>query len=663
MFTLTVRHVDDSDPPQFEVARGRDGKTAKPVAVLPPTGYPVHGRPDTDLIRELRWYLETFLDYPFPPATDRAGRVQDALEEWGRKAFDALFGSRQAGGFFDKATRDGYEQLQLQISSDDPRILAWPWEALRDPQAEFLAQTCRIERRLNQIRDPLPISEKLPSDRVNILLVTARPYEADVRYRSISRPLVELVEKRDLPAEVHLLRPPTLAGLREHLRQRPDFYHIVHFDGHGSYGSEVPTGDHRHSLRGPQGRLIFETDEGEEYPVTAETLSALLREHRIPAVVLNACQSGMVDEEAEDAFASVAASLLKAGVRSVVGMAYSLYVSGAQQFLPAFYGRLFEVGSTAEATRAGRQEMYANPDRVCARGRFPLGDWLVPVLYQQDPLDLSFATRAKVERADKEASLPQEARDEENPYGFIGRDGAILKLERAMRQRPAGVLIQGLGGVGKTTLARGFVGWLASTEGLGNGCLWLTFSEVRSAEYVFNRMGEPLMGDQFSAAPLDEKIDALAEVLEEHPFVVVWDNFEVARGIPGTSVEANLGGEDQQLLSGFLKRLRGGRTKVIITSRSDEDWLGIERIRISIGGLVGEEQWDYCESILRDLGLNVDRKDEDLIKLMELLDGHPLAMRAILPKLEKRPAGELAAALQSNLDALDLKDGEVHAKL
>ena len=63
-------------------------------------------------------------------------------------------------------------------------------------------------------------------------------------------------------------------------------------------------------------------------------------------------------------------------------MGYSLDVSGAQEFRPAFYRRLFEVGSVAEAVRAGRQEMLAHKGRVCARGRYPLEDWLLPVLYQ-----------------------------------------------------------------------------------------------------------------------------------------------------------------------------------------------------------------------------------------------------------------------------------------
>ena len=133
-------------------------------------------------------------------------------------------------------------------------MLGWPWEALHDPQVGQLAQTCQIERRLNTVRKPDKVGQRWPKDQVNILLVTARPYEADVLYRSISRPLVELIDKQDLPAQVTVLRPPTFESLREHLHERPNHYHIVHFDGHGSYGqAHAPSGG-PHMLQGPEGR-------------------------------------------------------------------------------------------------------------------------------------------------------------------------------------------------------------------------------------------------------------------------------------------------------------------------------------------------------------------------------------------------------------------------
>jgi len=221
-----------------------------------------------------------------------------------------------------------------------------------------------------------------------------------------------------------------------------------------------------------------------------------------------------------------------------------------------------------------------------------------------------------------------------------------------MHRKPAGLLIQGLGGVGKTTLARGFLQWLQATDGLGKGGFWFAFQDIRSAEFVFNRMGEALFGPQFITAEMVAKLDALAKVFRENRFLIVWDNFEVVRGIPGTPVAATLSGEDQALLKTFLAKLRGGQTKVIITSRSDEEWLETtNRYEIPLGGLQGEERWDYCEVILRDLGLTIDRKDADLVTLMDLLGGHPLAMRAILPRLAKLKAAALIQALQSNLCA------------
>lgn len=625
----------------------------------------MEGRPNSDLTVELRWYLEEFLDYPFPPRTEQAERVRTALQGWGRAAFAALFGGGHGRDWYVEAARGELNKVVLEVSSDDPRVLAWPWEALYDEERGHVVHQCRLGRRLNRQSDPLPLSEDLPQDRLNILLVTARPYGRDVPYRSISRPLVELLKAQKLPARVHLLRPPTLERLRAHLHQKPNHYHLLHFDGHGGYGS-VPEAD-RHRLRGLQGHLVFEDEKGEADPVPAETLSTLLGEHRLPAVVLNACQSAMLDGRAEDAFASVASAMIRSGVRGVVAMAYSLYVSGGEQFLPAFYGRLLETGSLGEAARAGRQKMLEKPERVCARGRFPLDDWLVPVLYEQGELDLSFATEGRAE-ADEDAEvrrmIPEEARGVAGPYGFIGRDQALLALERAMRRKPAGVAIHGLGGVGKTTLVRGFVQWLEETGGLDGGCFWFQFQDIRSANYVLNRLGESLFGPVFATRATEEKLEVLGKALSERPFVIVWDNFESASGMEGAGLPAALGPDDRAVLKRLLEALRGGRTKVLITSRSSADWLGeTNRFKLPLGGLQGEERWQYCEAVLDDLGLAVNRDDEKLAELMETLRGHPLAMHVVLPLLAERSPSAVAEALQQNVEALGLTDDAFEGKL
>jgi hypothetical protein len=59
--TLTIRHLPGSDPAAFQVTRLSDGKTTEPASPPSPVGFPVEGRPSSDLTRELQWYLETFL--------------------------------------------------------------------------------------------------------------------------------------------------------------------------------------------------------------------------------------------------------------------------------------------------------------------------------------------------------------------------------------------------------------------------------------------------------------------------------------------------------------------------------------------------------------------------------------------------------------------------
>jgi hypothetical protein len=372
----------------------------------------------------------------------------------------------------------------------------------------------------------------------------------------------------------------------------------------------------------------------------------------------------MIDAGAQDPFASVATALLRSGMRDVVAMAYSLYVSGAQHFLPAFYRGLFDEGSMAKAVRLGRQQMWAHDGRVCARGKYPLQDWLLPVLYRQEPMDLSFAATDNQGRKRRDSMLPDDLRIDKEPYGFIGRDSAILALERAIRRGTPSILIQGLGGVGKTTLAKGFLQWLDSTGGLEFPPFWFSFQEIRSAEFVFNRLGETLFGAQFGSLPLGQKPKAIAQALRQHRFLIVWDNFESAAGIAGTAVSANIPQEDRSLLAAFLDELRGSATKVLITSRSTEDWLGPERrFLLPLGGLDREERWEYCGAVLHNLGLTINRKDKDLVELMNQLGGHPLAMRAILPLLEKMTAAQVVAALRKNMAGLGKLGDEALARV
>ena len=110
MSILIIQHEGAGDPARFKVVRVRGANvnaTPEAAEVAPPHGFPVEGRPDSDLMAELRWYLEQFLGYPFEPETDHAERVQKALRAWGGQAFSSLFGAGQGRDFYSDAVRYG----------------------------------------------------------------------------------------------------------------------------------------------------------------------------------------------------------------------------------------------------------------------------------------------------------------------------------------------------------------------------------------------------------------------------------------------------------------------------------------------------------------------------------------------------------------------------
>ena len=450
---LQIRHIENlTEKPQFEIVCMSNGKHSEAVCLTPP--YEIMVKPHNITLQQgLKWYLEEYLKLPIETYQTKAENIQETLRLWGKETFKTLFNSDLTGKWYQQGRQEGLASLDINVVSDNPAVLAWPWEALESETNGCLALKCNVERQLYKIADARPPAGALPKDQLNILYIIARRFGVnDVGFQILAKPLINFAfaGNESWPVHIDLLRPPTFDQLLTVLREKPGFYHIVHFDGHGGYGYH----DASDRSAGLEGSLVFEKEAGNGgKPVSAEMLGELLSEHNIPVMVLNACRSAMLDERAETPFASVAASLIKAGIYSVAAMSYNLWVSGAKEFLPAFYRQLFKNGSVMEAMRIGRQEMYRNNMRDSYAGKVKFNDWIVPVLYQQLPCGNSVIPRLMPGK-DRTSSLPEEILELGN-YGFIGRDRTVLQLEQAVqRQSQAGILIHGISGEGKTTLTK-----------------------------------------------------------------------------------------------------------------------------------------------------------------------------------------------------------------
>ena len=652
---LQIHHIGYQDNKyMFEVIRSMDIKHTPAVSLPDPSTFFVENYPSRYFLPELRWYLEDYLQEPFGAYQQQAESVAETIKAWGRSVFDALFVG-YARDWYQDAKRQCFEELRIKIASDSPEIMSWPWEALYSKDDGYLALRCCIDRQLNDIADPPPLSEELDQNVIHVLYIIPRPYKNDVGYHMLANSLISYINQNNLPVTVDVLRPPTFDQLRKVLYEHPGYYHIVHFDGHGGYGKVVPTpAENLYAAR--EGQLVFENDDGNPEPIDATRLAQLLAEYRIPFMVMNACRSGMIDGQAQDPFACVAAGLLRAGIRSVTAMGYSLYVSAAREFIPAFYERLFSTGRVSEAVRAGRGRMLRQPYRDCIVGKLQLQDWMVPVVYQQ--LSAESITLPKVQSKSQlceECSLLPEDVKIVGDYGFIGRGYNIQKLERAMwRQPQAALLIHGQAGIGKTTFVKGFLHWLDNTHGLQEKAFWFDFQEIYSAEYVVNALISNLLGLAVTAKPMDEKLKELVRVLHNRQYLIVWDNFESASGIEGTEIKPKLSKEDRNILKQLLTGLRAGKSKVLITSRTKEMWLPIQICcPFCLEGLEGEDLWEYCNAVVKELGLTLDQEDKTYIEILKKLCGNPLAIRAILLRLQDCSAEQLLLELDSAFEGME----------
>ncbi|MDJ0899540.1 MAG: CHAT domain-containing protein [Xenococcus sp. MO_188.B8] len=598
-----------------------------------------------EVLEDLRWYLEDYLSFPYGLEPDKARKIEKKFQEWGAELYQLIFcSSEKARTFFQEATRAGLDHCELAITSDDPAILNLPWELLYSPDYGYLAPLLAGMYRSISGQPVRAELGQMPEDRLNILLVIARPYgERDVALRTIARPMLEALATIRQQVNLKVLRPPSFGQFERELNTHKGFYHIVHFDGHGDF--DPNSQGRQYSLSGAgQGVLVFEKADGSPEEVSATRIAQSLADCRVPIFVLNACQSG---KAGQDPFSSVATRLVALGAKGVVAMAYSVYAEAAKHFIGRLYEQLVLGENLSTAMAGGRRETLNKRDRPSPKGWLPLQDWMVPVLYQQE----SYTPFPKRELATSledimqgfAGAIPQEDRASQSPmdlpevgtYGFIGRDYEILRLERAFRQNKV-VLLKGMGGVGKTELAKGFARWLHDTKGRKGGIFFTTFEAGATLNNVVNQIGRSLMGDRFAQFSFEQQRAGIMQYLQTNPCLLIWDNFEPVAGFP-TGNEPLLTQEARAELKQWLKQMRGqqgkGQSWVLITSRREERWLDCGYYLVNLQGLSLptpkypglSESEELAGKILQTVGINPNSLESEYLELLKILNGHPLS--------------------------------------
>jgi len=680
------------DPPAPDAPQSR----SKPFRFTAPLG-PIEAD-------ELAWYLESYWRWPVGTFARRAHEIEERLPAWGRALFAAALAPPSARAQLaawlntpdqvqrrfsvlvnDELLEGAPPEEQEAASEAATLLLALPWELLHDDtdqQGGYLflgARGARVRRRLP---NRLPRDAVISEPPLRVLLLSPRPEDEHTAYldhRVSARPLVDALAPLGELARLTLLDPPTWPALQAELTRAQKAgtpYHIVHFDGHGVYKRGSGANGTSATQRLGLGALVFEdpadTRKGEHRRsqiISADQLGQTLRDHRVPLVFLEACQSAQAEL---DPTASVAGRLLLAGVASVVAMSHSVLVDTARRFGEVFYPQLLTGARVGQAMLAAQQALYADPCRGKSfDGELRLQDWFVPVLFQEenDPqLVRATPARAVQEQIAKARQLALGKLPPAPQHRFVGRSRELLAAERMLcrqdKDAPRTLVIRGEGGEGKTTVATELARWLVATQRFARAA-FVSLEDSGDARAVLWAIGEQLVADFLSKAGRapESAQQTVERALGDQPTLLVFDNCESVlppHGWQAGQTDADLTTAsalfDPEILAALLalaQRLAAvGPTRIIFTSRQPlpqpfavpEHTLGRldtnEAIEL-VARVLGEG--GHLPASANDADAN---HDERIAELVETVGGHARSLVLIAGELRTQRVPQTTETLR-----------------
>ncbi len=331
-----------------------------------------------------------------------AGRFDGPwMEQAGAELFDALFTGQVLDAWRECRTLAGSQKtgVRLRLYTDQPAVMAVPWEYLRDQQHErWLA----LDTDVSLVRG-LPLSTREPQPveaLLRVLVMISSPNDL------ASQGLDDLDSEREWAnldeaaagAAVELIRTePTYAALQTALRQHKP--HLLHFIGHG--------------ISDDQGYLLLADAEGAAEWVGADRLAPLLAAcPSLAMIFLNACQGAM--PATGSAFSGLAQQLIQQQLPAVLAMQAPIADTDAVTFSQEFYRALADGDSVEGAVNAGRLAIHGQGY-----------GWGVPACYFQSGEPFALPTLTPQEKAERLWQKAQKA-PAERAKALVGK---ILALD------------------------------------------------------------------------------------------------------------------------------------------------------------------------------------------------------------------------------------------
>ncbi len=503
--------------------------------------------------------------------------------------------------------------LQVEVS---PALASLPFEAAVTPngQTPVLLPGVRMRRSVIGQRP-----ERLPPapGPLKILVAVGAPDEGKTRQArlEIEKEMGSILDAvasavRDDRAQVRILEVANASTIAAALAE--DDYHVLHLSGHGD-----ETG------------IELETEDGAPRPTGAVDLADALRAtgRVVPLVFLSSCH-GAGDPE------GLALTLHRLGLPRVIAMQAPVTDRYATDLAAEFYHQL----SVPAFPRAGvalanaRQKLAKQGGSEAAQR--PSAEWATATLTATDDgplidsdLDLVPLRRPPVHLAT--GPVPALKVGE-----LIGRRVEVRETLRALRDEHRSVVLTGIGGVGKSSVAGRVMarlteqGWVCSAT-TGKWSLEEVCARLLADVSTAKRQWARDLRDQLAALLADDRARQwfLEQALRQHPVLLVLDNFE-----------DNLTNDDAFTDTGTSSVIQSlaescGEGRLLVTCRYPLPGMQNLLRQVSIGPLSPSET---RRLFLRLPGLRT-LADEDATLVHRLVGGHPRVLE-FLDALRRRGA-------------------------
>jgi len=545
-------------------------------------------------------------------------------------------GRKLAGALLDVAAQQDlaarFRQLPLGVTAEVVLIasgpaLSLPVELLRlagDDTPLGLRPGVAVSRRPGPVPpgpgDNATVPAPLPGPLKVLVAVAApdetktqnEPLDAEAEMAAVLASVFDVASNSN--AQVRILEVASLTAIQQALQS--DDYHVLHLVAHGTPGS-----------------VELEDEDGSPVTVTTEALVGMLKHvgRPLPLIVLSSCSTAAAGS------ASMAAALLAHGADRVVAMLAPVTEDYAITLASHFYR---ELATGGQATTVGLALTRARRDTEETQSG-DASDWATRPQYGVATL---FNSRSDVPLVDPEATArplttwttPPTGRGvRELPLNWlIGRRpqlrdvmGMLRRTERAVSRFGAssGVVLTGMGGIGKTAVAGRAVsrlrdeGWLICIhQGRWNPAALIS-ATAEAVDDALLRVSDPALSRCLARLTdpkvrEEYKLELVIQLLGTHRLLLVFDDFE-------QNLTAGGGAFLSPDLSDLITRLADAASAgaLLITCRyplpGDDRFLA----RVDLPPLSGAE---LHRMFLRLPALcNLSPADKHL--LMQTIGGHP----------------------------------------